>query len=109
MNNVSETIAKMVQSLPESLQVIVLEELKEIVAEKIDEAEWNMQFEQKQGQLITVAKKVKEQIAAGKVEEMDYEKLCSMYSFRFLYPAHIPRPTCVLYIRHEQPDDNSQN
>ena len=75
MNNVCETIAKMVQSLPESLQVIVLEELKEIVAEKIDEAEWNMQFEQKQGQLITVAKKVKEQIAAGKVEEMDYEKL----------------------------------
>jgi hypothetical protein len=74
MNNVSETIAKMVQSLPESLQVIVLEELKEIVAEKIDEAEWNMQFEQKQDQLITAAKKVKEQIAAGKVEEMDYEK-----------------------------------
>ena len=75
MNNVSETIAKMVQSLPESLQVIVLEELKEIVAEKIDEAEWNMQFEQKQDQLITAAKKVREQIAAGKVEEMDYEKL----------------------------------
>ncbi len=75
MNNVSETIARMVQSLPESLQVIVLEELKEIVAEKIDEAEWNMQFEQKQDQLITAAKKVKEQIAAGKVEEMDYEKL----------------------------------
>jgi len=75
MNNVSETIAKMVQSLPESLQVIVLEELKEIVAEKIDEAEWNMQFEQKQDQLITAAKKVREHIAAGKVEEMDYEKL----------------------------------
>jgi hypothetical protein len=74
MNNVSETIAKMVQSLPESLQVIVLEEIKEIVAEKIDEAEWNMQFEQKQDQLITAAKKVREQIAAGKVEEMDYEK-----------------------------------
>jgi len=75
MNNVSETIAKMVQSLPESLQVIVLEELKEIVAEKMDEAKWNMQFEQKQDQLIAAAKKVKEQIAAGKVEEMDYEKL----------------------------------
>ncbi len=75
MNNVSETIAKMVQSLPESLQIVVLEELKEIVAEKIDEAEWNMQFEQKQDQLIAAAKKVKEQIATGKVEEMDYEKL----------------------------------
>lgn len=75
MDNVSETIAKMVQSLPESLQIVVLEELKEIVAEKIDEAEWNMQFEQKQDQLIAAAKKVKEQIATGKVEEMDYEKL----------------------------------
>ena len=75
MNNVSETITKMVQSLPESLQVIVLEELKEIVAEKMDEAEWNTQFEQKHDQLIAAAKKVKEQIAAGKVEEMDYEKL----------------------------------
>ena len=75
MNNVSETIEKMVQSLPESLQVIVLEELKEIVAEKIDETEWNMQFEQKHDQLIAAAKKVKEQLTAGKVEEMDYEKL----------------------------------
>lgn len=75
MNNVSETIARMVQSLPESLQVSVLEELAKIVAEKRDEAEWNMQFEQKQDQLIAAAKKVKEQIAAGKVEEMDYEKL----------------------------------
>ena len=75
MNNVSETIAKMVQSLPESLQIVVLEELKEIVAEKIDDVEWNMQFEQKQDQLIAAAKKVKEQIATGKVEEMDYEKL----------------------------------
>jgi len=55
MNNVSETIARMVQSLPESLQVSVLEELKRIVAEKRDEAEWNMQFEQKQDQLIAAA------------------------------------------------------
>ena len=75
MNNVSETITKMVQSLPESLQAVVLEELKEIVAEKIDEAEWNKQFEQKHDQLIAAAKKVEEQIAAGKVEEMEYDKL----------------------------------
>ncbi len=31
-----------------------------------------MQFEQKQDQLIAAAKKVKEEITAGKVEEMDY-------------------------------------
>ena len=75
MNNVSETITRMVQSLPESLQVSVLEELEKIVAEKRDEVEWNMQFEGRQDQLIAAAKKVKEQIIAGKVEEMDYEKL----------------------------------
>lgn len=65
----------MVQSLPESLQVGVLEELEKIVAEKRDEVEWNIQFEGKQDQLIAAAKKVKEQIIAGKVQEMDYEKL----------------------------------
>ena len=75
MNNVSETITRMVQSLPESLQVGVLEELEKIVAEKRDEVEWNMQLKGKQDQLIAAAKKVKEQIIAGKVEEMDYEKL----------------------------------
>jgi hypothetical protein len=75
MNNVSETITRMVQSLPESLQVGVLEELEKIVAEKRDEVEWNIQFEGKQDQLIAAAKKVKQQIIAGKVQEMDYEKL----------------------------------
>lgn len=75
MNNVSETITRMVQSLPENLQFSVLEELEKIVAEKKDEAEWNMQFERKQDQLLAVAKQVKKQIKAGKVEEMDYEKL----------------------------------
>jgi uncharacterized coiled-coil protein SlyX len=75
MNNVSETITRMVQSLPESLQVSVLEELEKIVAEKRDEVEWNIQFEGKQDQLISAAKKVKEQMIAGKVQEMDYEKL----------------------------------
>lgn len=81
MSNVSETIVKMVQSLPESLQVIVLEEFREIVAEKIDDAEWDMQFEQKQDHLIAAAKKVKEQIAAGKFEEMDYQ----MYQLQGTY------------------------
>jgi hypothetical protein len=38
MNNVSETITRMVQSLPENLQLSVLEELEKIVAEKKDEA-----------------------------------------------------------------------
>jgi len=75
MNNVSETITRMVQSLPESLQVSVLEELEKIVAEKRDEVEWNIRFEGKQDRLIAAAKKVKEQMIAGKVQKMDYEKL----------------------------------
>jgi len=75
MNNVSETITRMVQSLPESLQVSVLEELEKIVAEKRDEVEWNTQFEGKQDQLIAATKEVKKQMKAGKVQDMDYEKL----------------------------------
>jgi len=75
MNNVSETITRMVQSLPENLQVSILEELEKIVAEKRDEVEWNTQFEGKQDQLIAATKEVKKQMKAGKVQDMDYEKL----------------------------------
>jgi hypothetical protein len=34
-----------------------------------------LQFEGKQDQLLALTKQVKKQIKAGKVEEMDYEKL----------------------------------
>ena len=75
MENVTETITKMVESLPEHLQPVVLDELRRIVVEKRDEAEWDEQFKRKQHGLITAAQDVRKKIETGDAEEMDYEKL----------------------------------
>jgi hypothetical protein len=68
MNNVTETI-------PESMQNSVLDEIQAIITEKHDELEWNIQFQQSQENLIAAAKKVKDEIATGLAKPMDYKKL----------------------------------
>jgi cell fate regulator YaaT (PSP1 superfamily) len=75
MNNVTETIDKMIKTIPESMQNSVLEEIQAVISEKHDELEWNIQFQQSQENLIAAAKKVKEEIAAGMAKPMDYKKL----------------------------------
>jgi len=75
MNNTVETIVKMVESLPEALQERVVNELRSVIVEANDEAEWDMQFECKQEGLMSVARKAKQEIAQGVAEPMDYEKL----------------------------------
>ncbi|MFZ0451897.1 MAG: hypothetical protein WAL98_21915 [Desulfatiglandaceae bacterium] len=74
-NNLSETISKMVQSLPEALQMSAFEEFRRIIEEKRHEAEWDRQFERKKEALESVARKVKKQIKTGQVKEMDYDRL----------------------------------
>ena len=68
MNNVTETI-------PESMQNSVLDEIQAVITEKHDELEWNIQFQQSQENLIAAAKKVKDEIATGLAKPMDYKKL----------------------------------
>lgn len=68
MNNVTETI-------PESMQNSVLDEIQAVITEKHDELEWNIQFQQSQENLIAAAKKVKDEIATGIAKPMDYKKL----------------------------------
>jgi len=75
MNNTVETIVKMVESLPEALQERVVNELRSVIVEANDEAEWDMQFERKQEGLMSGARKAKQEIAQGVAEPMDYEKL----------------------------------
>jgi len=75
MNNTVETIVKMVESLPEALQERVVNELRSVIVEANDEAEWDMQFERKQEGLMSAARKAKQEIAQGVAEPMDYEKL----------------------------------
>jgi hypothetical protein len=75
MNNTVETIVKMVESLPEALQERVVNELRSVILEANDEAEWDMQFERKQEGLMSAARKAKQEIVQGLAEPMDYEKL----------------------------------
>ncbi|GAI05773.1 unnamed protein product [marine sediment metagenome] len=75
MNNTVETIVKMVESLPEALQERVVNELRSVIVEANDEAEWDMQFERKQEGLMNAGRKAKQEIAQGVAEPMDYEKL----------------------------------
>ena len=75
MDCVTETITKMIESLPKGLQDRVLEEIKPIISEALDEVEWQMQFERSQKKLMSIARRVKREIKAGVAEPMDYEKL----------------------------------
>lgn len=75
MNNVTETIDKMIKTIPESMQSSVLDEIQAVITEKHDELEWNIQFQQSQENLIAAAIKVKKEIAAVMAKPMDYKKL----------------------------------
>ena len=75
MDCVSETITKMIESLPKGMQDRVLEEIKPIISEALDEAKWQMQFERGQKNLVSIARKAKREIKTGRAEPMDYEKL----------------------------------
>ena len=65
MDCVSETITKMIESLPKGMQDRVLEEIKPIISEALDEAEWQMQFERSQKNLVSIARKAKREIKQG--------------------------------------------
>jgi hypothetical protein len=69
------TIVKMVESLPDELQEKVVEHIRDYIADLEDEKRWDTLFQQTQGNLVAVARKAKQEIAAGQSEPMDYEQL----------------------------------
>jgi hypothetical protein len=69
------TVQKMLESLPEEAQERVVEHLREYILDLQDELEWDALFERTQEQLIAAARHAKEEIAAGKAESMDFERL----------------------------------
>ena len=75
MNETGQTIIKMIESLPFNIQDRILKEVEAIVADAIDESDWQSKFERKEERLIAMAKRVKKQVAAGKAKRMDYSKL----------------------------------
>lgn len=69
------TVIKLMESLPETAQAQVVEHLREYIEDLRDELQWDNLFKKTQPQLITVAKRAKQEIAAGNAKPLDYDQL----------------------------------
>lgn len=74
-STVIATAIKMLESLPEPAQEVVVEHLREYVAELEDERAWDARFQRSQHQLIAAARRTKDEIARGQVEPLGIDKL----------------------------------
>ncbi len=69
------TITKMMETLPEAEQQLVVEHMKEYINSIVDEDRWDESFKASQKNLIAAAKKAKKEIASGKSKPLDIRKL----------------------------------
>lgn len=69
------TVTKLMESLPNALQEMVIEHLKEYINTLQEEKEWDDLVDKSQNKLMDFARKAKQEIAQGKAELMDYEQL----------------------------------
>ncbi len=65
----------MIESLPESVQERVVEELRTLVEDARDDAKWDELIERKKDGLVAAARKARKEIATGKATDMDFDKL----------------------------------
>jgi hypothetical protein len=70
-----ETVTKMLESLPETVQDQVVEHLREYLADLQDELEWDSLFKRTQPQLVAAARRAKQEIAEGHAQPLDYDEL----------------------------------
>ena len=75
MSKATETVVKMIESLPEAVQERIVEELRALVEDARDEAKWDALLERKKDGLVVAARKARNEIAAGKASDMDFDKL----------------------------------
>ena len=69
------TVIKMMESLSEDKQNELVEHLREYLQDLQEEAKWQNSFNKTQDKLVAAAKLAKQQIAEGKAQPMDYDKL----------------------------------
>ena len=69
------TIMKMIEQLPEADQEKVADHLREYLADLEDEERWDQSFAESEDQLIHAAREARKQIAQGKSEPMDFDRL----------------------------------
>jgi gamma-glutamyl:cysteine ligase YbdK (ATP-grasp superfamily) len=69
------TMTKMMERLPEPAQDQVLEHLRDYISEMQSEQKWDKLFNETQDQLVAAAKNARKEIAEGKAQPMDYDRL----------------------------------
>lgn len=74
-SNAITTITRMMETLPEVIQNQIVEHLREYITELEDELHWETSFKSTQDQLILAARRAKQEIAEGKAEPMDLDRL----------------------------------
>lgn len=71
----AETMAKMIEQLPEGIQDRVLEHLREYIIDIREEMKWNESFSKPQNKLIEAARQAQKEISEGKSIPMDLDML----------------------------------
>jgi hypothetical protein len=69
------TLIKMMESLPEAAQGLVVAHLREYIEDLRDELQWDVSFDKTQEQLAAAARRAKQEIAEGRAKTMDYDQL----------------------------------
>ncbi len=75
MSDTINTVVKMMESLPESAQSKVAEQLRNYIEELYDDIHWDYLFNKSQKSLVKAAQQAKREIAQGKAKPMDINKL----------------------------------
>ena len=75
MSPATETLIKMVEDLPLSLQEQIVVQVKHYLAEIQAENHWQNLYQQTESQLVSFAQQARQQIAEGQAEPMDFDKL----------------------------------
>ncbi len=69
------TMTKMMEGLPEPAQDQALEYLRNFIAEMRSEQKWDNLFSETQDQLVAAARNARNQIAEGKAQPIDFDRL----------------------------------
>lgn len=69
------TLTKMIESLPDATQELVVEHLREYLEDLRDDLKWDAAFDRSQSHLIEAARRAKLEIDQGQQKLLNYDEL----------------------------------
>lgn len=70
-----ETLTKMLENLPDSVQDQAIDHLREYLDEITDELRWDESFKRSDDRLSEIADSARQEVANGKTAPMDFDRL----------------------------------